>query len=445
MSSRVRPAGRAIAKAVTEPFTRQSWAEAGYALAGLPLAPVGLVLAVVPVALCLPPWVPFVLVGLPLLAASSAAVLLLGRVQRALAFRLLGLAVGDVAPLRPGRGFAGWMRSAVKDPAAWRARAYLVARFPVALASFAAVVVFRAGSLIFVASPAEWAAGLWTRQVVTGGVAHRYVVNFGRFYFDTWPRMALAVGIGVAGWWLSPWILRAVLPADKYLIANLLGPSSLSARVGELERSRTQAVEGAQARLRRIERDLHDGAQAGLVATAMKLGLAREKLAAASAADDPADLTQASRLVATAHEGIKDAITQLRDLARGVHPPVLDQGLNAALTTLAASSQVPVTLVADLPDRPSPAIEATVYFCAAELLANVAKHAAATRVGIELVPRGPRLRMRVSDNGSGGAHVSRDGGLHGLRTRLQDVDGTLDVASPPGGPTVVEIVIPLRA
>ncbi|HEX3925912.1 MAG TPA: histidine kinase, partial [Streptosporangiaceae bacterium] len=328
-------------------------------------------------------------------------------------------------------------------PAAWRARAYLVARFPAALASFAAVVVFRAGSLIFVASPAEWAAGLWTRQVVTGGVTHRYVVNFGRFYFDTWPRMALAVGIGVAGWWLSPWILRAVLPADKYLIANLLGPP-LSARVGELERSRAQAVEGAQARLRRIERDLHDGAQAGLVATAMKLGLAREKLAAASAAD-PADLTQASRLVVAAHEGIKDAITQLRDLARGVHPPVLDQGLNAALATLAAASQVPVTLVADLPDRPSPAIEATVYFCAAELLANVAKHAAATRAGIEVVPRGPRLRMRVSDDGSGGAHVSRDGGLHGLRTRLQDVDGTLDVGSPPGGPTVVEIVIPLRA
>jgi signal transduction histidine kinase len=437
----VRPPGRAIAKAVTEPFTRQSWAEVGYALAGLPLAPVGFVLAVVPIALCTPP---LIVAGLPLLAASSAGALLLGRVHRALAFRLLGLTVGDVAPLRPGPGFAGWMRSGVKDPAAWRARAYLVAQVPVALASSAAVVVFRAGSLIFLVSPAEWAAGLWTRRVVTGGVAHRYVVNFGRFYFDTWPRMALAVGIGVAGWWLSPWILRAVLRADKYLIANLLGPSPLSARVGELERSRAQAVEGAQARLRRIERDLHDGAQAGLVATSMKLGLAREKLAAASAAD-PADLTQAGRLVDAAHEGIKDAIAQLRDLARGVHPPVLDQGLGPALTALAAASQVPVTLVADLPDRPSPAIEATVYFCAAELLTNVAKHATATRASIELTPRGQRLRMRVSDDGCGGARVSRDGGLHGLRERLQNVDGTLDVASPPGGPTVIEIAVPFRA
>ncbi|HEX3921320.1 MAG TPA: sensor domain-containing protein, partial [Streptosporangiaceae bacterium] len=127
MSRRVRPPGRAIAEAVTEPFTRRSWAEAGYALAGLTLAPVGLVLAVVPVALCLPPWVPFVLVGLPLLAASSAAVLGLGRVHRALASGLLGLAVGAAAPTPPGRGFVGWMRSAVKDPAAWRARAYLVA------------------------------------------------------------------------------------------------------------------------------------------------------------------------------------------------------------------------------------------------------------------------------------------------------------------------------
>jgi signal transduction histidine kinase len=154
---------------------------------------------------------------------------------------------------------------------------------------------------------------------VIGGVTHRYVVNFGGFYFDTWPSMALAVLIGTPGWWLSPWVLRCVLRADKALVASLLGRSALSVRVRRLEHSRAQAVEGAEARLRRIERDLHDGAQAELVATAMKLGLAREKLASASAAG-PADVVYAGKLVDAAHQGVKDTIAQLRDLARG-RPP----------------------------------------------------------------------------------------------------------------------------
>lgn len=436
-----RPLALAAGKALRETFARQSWAELGYALAGLPLALGGFVLVVVPLALSTPP---VILVGLPLLAASSVGARYLGTVSRALALRLLGLAVAEPAPFRPGAGFFGWMRSALTDLPAWRARGYFAVKVPVALASCAAVVVFRAGSLIFLVSPLEWAANLWTRRVVAGGVAHRYVVNFGSFYFDTWPRMALAVSIGVVGWLLSPWILHGVLWADKVLMVNLLGPSSLSARVHQLERSRAQAVEGAEARLRRIERALHDGTQAELVAMSMKLGLAREKLASANAAGPP-DLTQASRLVDAAHEGIKDAIAQLRDLARGVHPPILDQGLGAALSTLAAKSQIPVALKADLPSRPSPAIEATTYFCAAELLTNVAKHTDATQASIEIRPDGSRLRMRVRDNGCGGARISSDGGLCGLLARLHSVDGTLDIASPPGGPTVIEITVPHRA
>jgi signal transduction histidine kinase len=429
------------ARALREPFTRRSWAEAGYVLAGLPLSLAGLVSVLVPLALTVPP---LIVAGLPLMAVSTGGVRRLGTVARALASRLLGLAVAEPDPLRPEAGFFGWMRSALMDQPAWRARAYFLAKAPVELASLAAVVTLRAGSLIFLASPVEWAANLWTRHLVTNGVAHRYVVNFGSFYFDTWPRMALAVLIGAAGWWLSPWVLRAVLRADKALVAGLLGQPTLSVRVRQLERSRSEAVEGAEARLRRIERDLHDGAQAELVATAMKLGLAREKLASARAAG-PTDVVQAGRLVDAAHQGVKDAIAQLRDLARGVHPPVLDQGLGAALSSLTARSPVPVALSVDLPARPSPAIEATVYFCAAELLTNAAKHAGATQASIDVSADGRRLRMRVGDDGCGGARAQGGGGLRGLAARLQGVDGTLDIASPPGGPTVIEIAVPDRA
>jgi signal transduction histidine kinase len=434
------PATFTAARALREPFTRRSWAELGYALAGLPLALGGLVSVLVPLALTVPP---LIVAGLPLMAVSTVGVRRLGTAARALASRLLGLAVSEPASFRPEAGFFGWMRSALTDQPAWRARAYFIVKAPVELASLAVVVTFRVGSLIYLASPIEWAANLWTRQVVTGGVTHRYVINFGSFYFDTWPSMVLAVLIGVVGWWLSPWVLRGVLLADKVLVAGLLGQSALSVRVWQLERSRAQAVESAEARLRRIERDLHDGAQAELVATSMKLGLAREKLASARAAG-PADVVQASRLVDAAHQGIKDAIAQLRDLARGVHPPVLDQGLGVALGSLAAKSSVPVALSIDLPARPSPAIEATVYFCAAELLTNVAKHAGATQASVDVSADGRRLRMRVGDDGCGGARVPPSGGLYGLTARLAGVDGTLDIASPLGGPTVIEIVVPDR-
>jgi signal transduction histidine kinase len=445
VSSGTQGTGRTLsltaATVLREPFTRRSWDELGYALAGLPLTLAGLVSVLVPLALTTPP---LIVAGLPLMALSSVGMRRLGAVTRALALRMLGLAVTEPVPFRPGAGFFGWTRSALTDQPAWRARGYFIAKAPVELASLAAVVAFRAGSLIYIASPVEWAANLWTRHVVIGGVTHRYVINFGSFYLDTWPGMALAVLIGVAGWWLSPWVLRAVLRADKALVASLLGQPALSVRVRQLERSRSQAVEGAEARLRRIERDLHDGAQAELVATAMKLGLAHEKLASARAAD-PAPVVQANRLVEAAHQGVKAAIAQLRDLARGVHPPVLDQGLGVALGSLAARSPVPVALRVDLPARPSPAIEATVYFCAAELLTNVAKHAGAMQASVDVGTDGRRLRMRVGDDGRGGACVHDGGGLRGLAARLAGVDGTLDIASPPGGPTVIEITVPERA
>jgi len=216
-------------------------------------------------------------------------------------------------------------------------------------------------------------------------------------------------------------------------------------RVRELEQSRAHAVDDSAARLRQIERDLHDGAQAQMVAVSMKLGLAVKKLGRMVDGTEQTDLDRVLDLVAAAHRGAKEAIAELRDLARGIHPPVLDHGLGAALTTLAARSDLPVELILDLSERPSAAIETIAYFCAAELMANVAKHSGAGHAALEVVHVAGLLRVRVSDDGSGGARVEARGGLAGLAERVGTVDGRLQISSPPGGPTVVTVELPSHA
>jgi len=216
-------------------------------------------------------------------------------------------------------------------------------------------------------------------------------------------------------------------------------------RVRELEQSRARAVDDSAARLRQIERDLHDGAQAQMVAVTMKLGLAMKKLGRMVDGTEQSDLDRVLDLVAAAHRGAKEAITELRDLARGIHPPVLDHGLGAALTTLAARSDLPVELILDLPERPSAAIETIAYFCAAELVANVAKHSGAGHATLEAAHVPGLLWVRVSDDGSGGARVEARGGLAGLAERVGTVDGRLQISSPPGGPTVVTVELPSHA
>ena len=252
------------------------------------------------------------------------------------------------------------------------------------------------------------------------------------------------VPAGVAALLYCPWWLKNCNAQDGKLIARLLGPP-LGHRVRELEQTRAHAVDDSAARLRQIERDLHDGAQAQMVAVAMKLGLAREKLGGTTSGTAEADLERALELVDAAHRSAKEAIIELRDLARGIHPPVLDQGLGTALTTLAARSGVPVELVIDLPERPSAAIETIAYFCAAELLTNVAKHSGARHATLEVVHVPGLLRMRVSDDGSGGARIDARGGLAGLAERVRTVDGRLHVSSPRHGPTVVTVELPSHA
>jgi signal transduction histidine kinase len=320
------------------------------------------------------------------------------------------------------------------DAAGWRALAYLLAKLPFALV--AGVVP----ALVWLYGLAGSLYPLWGRFTVFPSATDERGTHLVTPRFGDWsmPEWLFVPTVGVAGLLLlvaAPWVTRGLLEPERMLARTLLRPTHAS----RLRRARTQAVDDSAARLRRIERDLHDGAQAQLVALALKLGLAKDELA-------EGDRAAALALVDTAHQGAKQALAELRDLVRGIHPPVLDTGLGPALQTLIARSAVPVELDLDLPDRPSPAIETIAYFTAAELLANVAKHSGARRAILSLAPARPGwLRLTVRDDGTGGARPGPAGGLAGLAYRAGTVDGRLEVTSPVGGPTVVTVELPVRA
>ena len=437
-----RSSGRPAATILLAPVSRRSWSEVGYALIGLPLGVAGFAVTVATLSFGLGN--SFLLIGLPLLAVGSIIARWFGALDREVGRRLLGVQVADPAPLQRRPGFVGWIVAQLTDVVAWRARGYLLLRFPLAVASFVVAAVFWAAGIAYVLWPAAWAAGLSHVLVRQNGVLQHVTPNYGGFYFDTWPRLGLLFAQGVILLLLAPWALRAVLMPDRWLIGGLLSPTA-SERVRSLKQTRARAVDDSAARLRTIERDLHDGAQAQLVAVAMKLGLAKEKLGGGEGAAAEPDVKRALELVDTAHRTAREAINELRDLARGIHPPVLDQGLGPALSTLAARSAVPVELVVDVPERPSPAIETIAYFCAAELLANVAKHSGARRATVEAVHVPGLLRVRVTDDGKGGATMAAGTGLRGLAERVRTVDGRLELDSPPGGPTVVTAELPSHA
>lgn len=233
---------------------------------------------------------------------------------------------------------------------------------------------------------------------------------------------------------LTAWICAALAHGQARLARLLLAPG-LHERVEELERTRAGAVVAQQDELERIERDLHDGAQARLVALAMDLGLAREKLD-----EDPA---AAAALVESAHDEAKVALAELRELVRGVHPVVLtDRGLDAAISALAARSPVPVSLDVDPGGRLSRELEAAAYFVVAESLANVAKHARAEHVWVRIARREGRLEVEVRDDGEGGVEIGAGTGIAGLERRVEALDGTLAVESPVGQGTLVRAEIP---
>ncbi|MDT8915398.1 sensor domain-containing protein [Amycolatopsis sp. PS_44_ISF1] len=399
--------------------------EAAWLLLAGVFSPVALivVLAGIATGIALSPLV----VGPAVLAAALSGARALGAGHRRLAGALLGGPVQAPRPAALRPGLWHWLEARIGDPVAWRAVAYLLVRLPWTVAG-----------LLLTGLPLLY-AGATIGYPVLWFFLHGAVLPVFGIHSGPWAGSLLWAASGIAVLAVVPWLLHGSAVVDRALVTGLLGRRRLRERVQDLEASRSAAVEDAALRLRRIERDLHDGAQAQLVALAMRLGLAKEELSA-----EAVDLGQVRELVATAHAGAKQALTELRDLARGIHPAALDAGLDVALPTLAATTGIDTRVEVRLPRRPPPSIETILYFTAAELLTNAAKHSHSP-VRLAVTEDDGFLRLLVADPGPGGAAVVPGGGLAGLAERLRTVDGGLSVTSPPGGPTTVTATVPVRA
>jgi signal transduction histidine kinase len=436
MESRIRQIVRTV---LHTPFIKRTWSELAFLLIGSALAAVSFAF----VALSMAAGTVFAITffGLALIGLSIRGARGIGGMNRNMARSLLDEEIEAPSPFAPRPGFFGWLQSALRDRAGWRSVAYVVIKVPLALIG------------ILTAFSVWWDAFICLTYPFTGGyqphVFGLVPAIFGPGYFSIgspgWIHGFAIFLTGVILFFAAPWGVRVMVNLDRALMRALLGPDAVAVRVRSLEQARAQTVDASAATLRRIERDLHDGTQAQLVALAMRLGMVKEKLAD----PDTLDLDQVSTLVSDAHRGAKEAINELRDIARGIHPPALDIGLEGALSTLAARSTVPAELSLSFNERPTPAIEAIAYFCVAELLANVAQHANASRANITCTQHGRWLRLVVRDDGVGGAQPSKVGssssGLSGLTDRVRAVDGRFDIVSPTSGPTVVTVDLPLHA
>ena len=445
---RAQQARRLSQVVLREPFQKRCWVELGYFLLASALA-AGAVLvlgAIGFVGLLLT----IVLVGVFILGGGLRVARGLGRWQRSLAWTTLGENITEPEPFSPAPGIFRWLRAALGDGVAWRSVLYFVTKVPLTIFGVWFALSLWIEAALGIASPFLGDGGT-TRFGLIGHAVGRDGSPSGPPTFST---HVTEFVIGILFLFIAPWAMRFVVYVDRRLMHLLLGPNATSSRVRSLEDSRTKTLDAATETLQRIERNLHDGTQAQLVALAMRLGQAKERLEGIEiGADEADDLEVVRRLVDEAHRGAKEAITDLRDLARGIHPPALDTGLENALATLAARSTIPTDVQVSVHSRPSPAVEAISYFCAAELLANVAQHADASRASLSCTQHGPWLRIVVRDDGSGGATVNRIGssssGLAGLADRVGAVDGHLSIASPSGwtdrshrGPADPRVTVP---
>jgi signal transduction histidine kinase len=250
--------------------------------------------------------------------------------------------------------------------------------------------------------------------------------------------LVVLLAAGVVTWPVWWYATGPTMRARSVLDRSLLARSQtevLQQRVRDLRRSREVTVDHAAAELRRVERDLHDGAQARLVALGMSLGMADELMAT--------DPEAARRLLDEARSTTSAALGDLRSVVQGIHPPVLaDRGLVGAVEALAVDLPFPVDVVADVPGRAPAPVESAVYFAVAECLANAAKHARATRAWVELRHADGVLTARIGDDGGGGAALGAGSGLRGVSRRLQAFDGTMRLSSPVGGPTTITLEVP---
>jgi signal transduction histidine kinase len=370
------------------------------------------------------------LAGLPLLGLTLRLADVFARTERARFALFTGVRIPAwPAPGSPGRVGFRWgiipRWPMWREGSTWAELGYALLRLPVSAVAATVSVTAWAMGLVLVALP------VYGRFMPGGGP------TIGDTVLHTRAELTVSVVLGALLLLAAPQLTRGLAIADGALARRLLGPRrDLAARVTELEISRGRLVDAAQTERQRIERDLHDGAQQRLVALAMELGRAKAKFA-----DDP---DGARELVDRAHVQAKEALTELRNLVRGVHPPVLtDRGLDAALSGLAALCPVPVDVHIDMPVRPKSSVEAVAYFMVAEALTNVAKHSRASHAKVVVEGHGypGTLTVMISDDGIGGADITSPG-LSGLADRVSGVDGRLSVESPSGGPTIIAAELP---
>ncbi len=350
-------------------------------------------------------------IGLWVLALDLRLAQALANVHQSLAHTLLG---GPPPVGRPytksSEGVLAWRRTVLTDAKRWRCVGFLMIKLVLAPVMLAVAVFAHVCGVLLIASP-----------------------FLGQFETVHWEFPLYGVAILI----VAPPLTKGLAMVERTLIQGMLTPNPLAQRVQELEARRTSAVDDAAATVRRIERDLHDGTQARLVGLGMTLAMVNELLAA----DAPPEKVRA--LVSSAQSNAKEAIEELRDLVRGIHPPILDRGLKEAVTSLASSASVPVTVRFDDPvAKLSPALESIAYFCVAEMLTNVSKHSGARHADVHVKQDQATLRLCVTDDGRGGATPAAGGGLAGLIERVHTVDGVLRVDSPLGGPTVVTVELP---
>jgi signal transduction histidine kinase len=406
-----------------------SWRGLGYLLLGIPTSGAAFAVALTAV-------IAGSLLGITYVGLVAAPVLIgLVRAVASVERRRCALVL-PAAPATPYARLTGlnWMRRLrlrLRDPATWRDLAWLLLSAPVAIGC-ATVAVCLWSVVLALATMPVWYRFLPDHRAVlfeSNGVAHGVVDSL-----STALPWAL---VGLPLVWVAGWACRGLAVGQARLAAALLVPTDaarLRDRVATLSATRAAAVDEQARELRQIERDLHDGAQARLVALGADLGLAGEAF--------DTDPEAARELVERARDGIGLALTELRDLVRGIGPPILaDRGLAAALDAVAAHSPIPVSIAVDLPDRPPPAVETAAYFVLCESIANAAKHSAGSLITVHVRRRRDRCVLTVHDDGRGGADPNSPG-LRGIADRVGALDGTLTTDSPPGGPTVIRAELP---
>lgn len=360
-------------------------------------------------------------IGLPLLPSALRALHAVANLERSRLSRR-GAEVLSPGPL-PDR----W-REARADPATRRELSWLAGH------ATAGLLLGAFGIQLPVWAVRDGTFALWWQLLP----ADQATPGLGLWTVDDWPGVATVTLMGLC--WvvltvgLTPAMARLQAARGRRLLAP--GPETdLSLRIAELTATRAAALDAHATELRRIERSLHDGTQNRLVATTVLLGAARRMLTR-----DPAE---AEVLLERAQGSAEQALAELRAVARGILPPVLaDRGLAGALSGLAATCAVPCRMEVEVPARCAASVESTAYFVVAEALTNIAKHSAATHAGVEVRSRGARLRLRITDDGVGGADEAGGSGLIGIRRRIEALDGGLTVTSPPGGPTTLEVELP---